>query len=99
MDRRYSQARGASRSSSRRSDAYARANLARARIGVRSARAVGRNPASSSISGRGDANMARAAERQERSRIFDQEGSGVFGAGSQALQRREEIELPREGLL
>jgi len=99
MDRRYSQARGASKASSRRSDAYARANLARARVGARSAGVVGRGPVNSSISERGDVNIARAVDRQDRSRIFDQEGSGVFGAGPQGLQRRGSVELPREGLL
>jgi hypothetical protein len=99
MDRRYNQARGASKANSNRSDAYARANLARARVSARSANAVGRGPVSSSISGRGDANIARAEERQDRRQIFEREGSGVYGAGPQGLQRPGWNRAPREGLL
>ena len=99
MDRRYSQTRGASRAGSNRSDAYTRANLARARVGMRSAVAGGRSLGSSSISGRGDVNIARAEDRRDRQRIFDEEGSGVFGAGPQGLQRPGWNQVPREGLL
>jgi hypothetical protein len=107
MDRRYSQARGAggvraADAGRTRSRALARAQLARARVGARSIWSKARGRGSQSISNAGDINRGRAAEREELGRVFEAEGSGVYGyKGWDRGEGRFGVDLddPRTGLL
>jgi hypothetical protein len=82
MDRRYRETAGASRAASARSEALARAKLARARIDARSARGRGNEdgPKSADPFGGATAFRLRAAQEASRGQVFREEGSGVLGA-------------------
>lgn len=87
LDRRYRQGRAydgtrASDGGNRRQEALVRARLAQARIRSRSLNAVGNEDGPKAAEGFAAADIvrARAAERQDRNQVFEQEGSGVYGA-------------------
>jgi hypothetical protein len=106
VDRRYSQARAydgtkASRSGSRRQEALVRARLAQARVRSRSLNAAGNEGGPKSAEGFGAADIlrARAQERQEQRQVFEQEGSGVYGARPAMDEIRRRPSEAQEGLL
>lgn len=106
MDRRYSQARAydgtrASKDGSRRQEALVRARLARARVRSRSLNAAGNEDGPKSAEGFAGADIlrARALDRQERRRVFEEEGSGVYGARPAIEEARRRSPGPQEGLL
>lgn len=78
-----------------------RAKLARARVRARSANATGNEGGPKSASGFAapDIIRARAQERQERNRVFEQEGSGVYGARPAMDAARRQQQDPEEQLL
>lgn len=87
MDRRYKEARAydgtpASNRKARRQEAFARAKLARARVSARSAQGGGNEDGPKSIDPYAavDILRARSSANAERGRIFQEEGSGVYGA-------------------
>ena len=105
MDRRYKQARTysgarASSGSSDRQEALTRARLARARVSARSAQGGGNESGPKSIDHFAAVGIlrARASERAEGNRLFEEEGSGVYGSRP-ALEDARRQEDPLEGLL
>lgn len=94
MDRRYRETAGASRAASARSEALARAMLARARIDARSARARGnqQGPQSADPFGGATAFRLRAAQESSRGQVFREQGSGVFGARQSLREARRRDE-------
>jgi hypothetical protein len=103
LDRRYKQARAydgtpASQGKSRRQEAFARAKLAQARVGARSARGGGNEEGPKSIDPYAAVEIlrARAAEKAVAGRIFQEEGSGVYGAqpAVEDALRRDEDQYP-----
>ena len=106
MDRRYLQARDgsgvrASDTRQRISEAYARANLARRRVQRRSELAYGYEdgPKSANPYAAVDILRARSTARNERNQVFQQEGSGVYGAQQSMNEAKRAGEMPREQLL
>jgi len=101
VDRRYRQAAGASSSSSARREALVRARLAQARIGARSARAGGneRGPKSIDPYAAVEILRARSAQTAEGNQVFQEEGSGTYGAGRSLEEARRQDEDERYGLL
>jgi hypothetical protein len=86
----------ASRSSGARSEAYARAQLARGRVRARSARGGGneRGPKSIDPLAAVEILRRRAAQAADSNRVFEAEGSGVYGsAPALAEARRQDEEL------
>jgi hypothetical protein len=81
VDRRYRQTAGASRSGSARQEALVRAKLARARLSARST-GPGNESGPKSIDPYAavDILRARSAQKADRNRVFQEEGSGVYGA-------------------
>lgn len=103
VDRRYSQARGAggvraSDSGTRRSEAYARARIARGRIAARAARTGGNERGAKSIDPDAAVNIlrGRAALRAERDQVFQEEGSGAYGSGPALAAARRQDEEQRD---
>lgn len=96
MDRRYRQTAGASRSGSARQEALVRAKMARARMDARSARGGGYESGPKSIDPYAavDILRARSALAGERDRVFQEEGSGVYGARPAIEQARRQGEDP-----
>jgi hypothetical protein len=90
MDRRYRQAAGASRSASNQQQALVRARLARARMDARSARGGGNEQGPKSIDPYAAVSILRARSMQEadRERIFQEEGSGTYGAAPSLEEAR-----------
>jgi len=100
LDRRYKENEGASNRSERRSNALSRARLRRARVGARSVTAD-----DSGATGRGESNMAltirnqaRGQERRGSQQLFNEEGSGTYGAGISFEDARRGIKMG-EGLI
>jgi len=100
VDRRYRQSRTydgtrANVTGSARREAYARAQLARGRVSARSARSGGNERGPKSIDPQAAISIlrGRAAQVSDRNRVFQEEGSGVYG-GAPALEdaRRQEEE-------
>lgn len=105
MDRRYKQARTyagtrAQSGSSDRQEALTRARLARARVSARSAQGGGNESGPKSIDPFAAVGIlrARASERIEGNRLFEEEGSGVYGSRP-ALEDARRQGDPLEGLL
>lgn len=106
MDRRYLQARDgngvrAFDTRKRVSEAYTRANLARRRVQRRSELAYGYEdgPKSANPFAAADIFRARSAARNERNQVFQQEGSGVYGAQQLMSEAKRAGETPRGQLL
>ena len=101
MDRRYRQAAGASPSGGARREALVRARLARARVGARSARAGGNEQGPKSIDPHAavDILRARSAQVAEGNQVFQEEGSGSYGAGRALEEARRQGERERYGRL
>lgn len=85
MDRRYTENKGASDGPSNRGERLARRRLALARVNMRSATA---DDSSQPNGSRGESNLslairnrARGEERRGAKQLFNQEGSGSYGAG------------------
>lgn len=94
MDRRYKQAAGASAGPSARQSALARAKLARARVSARSARAGSGERGRQSVSEAVDILRARSIQAAARNEVFQEEGSGVYGARPAIEQARRQEEDP-----
>lgn len=97
MDRRYRQTAGASDAGANRREALTRAKLAQARNIARSARSGGNERGPKSIDPMGAIPILRARSQAsaERNQVFQEEGSGVYGATpSLRAARRMDDELP-----
>jgi len=96
MDRRYRQTAGASRQSSARQEALVRARMAKARTDARSARGGGNESGPKSIDPYAAVEIlrARSSLAGERDQIFQEEGSGAYGARPAFEQPRRQYEDP-----
>lgn len=106
LDLRYRETRGsggvrASEGRQRRSEAYARAQLAQRRLQRRSELAYGYEDGPKNINPFAgiDISRARSQERSDRDQVFQQEGSGVYGARQSMNEARRGDEQQQGPLL
>jgi len=99
VDRRYSQARGvdgsrASKAGLAQREAFTRAQIARGRVGARSARGGGNERGPKSIDPFAAVAIlrGRAAQQAEGNRVFQEEGSGVYGSAPALEEARRQDE-------